>query len=97
MMEMEKEAIRSLVEDAEEFKPLLLVGIAVLKSFGKEVVPIIDDLVNWVVDTNIRVIARYAAAGLTREHAVLLLLNSHAALGKALSKAATNQTPKKGK
>ena len=64
--------IRTLLTQAEIFRPVVREFIDVLKSYGPEIDEVLGGISNWVVDNRIAQIKRLEAAQFSRDDAIII-------------------------
>ncbi len=84
--------ILDVLDQAEQFRPLVKKMLKVFKSYGPEISKVIDDLIDYSVKRNTKTFNMYLKEGFTREEAMLFLLNSKIALENAINN--TNRSKK---
>jgi hypothetical protein len=87
-MKFTEEDINNFVEimaAAESLRPLVHQASDVIKSYGSELAMLVDALVNYTIKRNTNTFNQYCSNGFSREEALLLVLNSKAALQDALN------------
>ena len=82
-MKITKEEIADVLElldDVNEFKPLVGKITKVLIEYGGEFKELFDAIQDRIVDSRIRIIRKYQDSGFTKEEAILFTLDSNVAL-----------------
>lgn len=81
---MEANEILAVVGAFEEYMPVVEKVVPLIGKAGSELRPLIEQLTDFSVDMQLRAITRYENAGMSREQAVLLTINTKAAVIDAL-------------
>lgn len=84
----------SLIEDAEEFRPLVKLTVEKVLSFGPEVKPLFEATGNYLIERRIDSIRKFEAAGFSREEAILLTLDQSVARNKLINMMSNSEKSK---
>jgi len=69
------QGIIELMDDAENFRPVVKKGIDILKSYGPEARELFNMLIDGIVDSKVRMVRGFEYAGFSRGDAITLTLN----------------------
>lgn len=72
-------------EEIVEITELVKKYLPVIKELGSELIPLTESFFDYIVDLNLRMIARYEKAGLEHREAVMLVLSNRVALQDAVN------------
>ena len=78
-------ALMELIEQADEFKPLLKKAVVILMDYSKEFKCIFDEFTDYMTTNKIKMIHRYMEEGFTKKESILLTMDSRLAMNKMLS------------
>lgn len=84
MAQIPVQEILGLIQNAEMYRPVVQGVLNAAKSYGPELKDLLSTINNGLVDLRIEAIARYQAAGFTREEAILMSINTSHALSEAI-------------
>ncbi len=62
--------IIELMENTDDFKPLIKKGVEIIQEFAKELQPMIENLLDYTSDLRIKRFNWYVSKGLSREEAM---------------------------
>jgi hypothetical protein len=74
-----------LLDEAEQFKPILQKSIEVLKSYAGEFEEIIEDFIDYIRRNRIKSVRFYEGAGFTREESILMTMYDSQNIRKLLN------------
>lgn len=84
--------IEELLETVEEFRPFVKAVVETVRSFGPELESLLCPMKDWLQKERIKAIKEYENAGFSREHAILLTIDSNIALEKMINNAVDKKT-----
>ena len=84
-MEKEIKAIIELMDQAEDFRPIVKKAIEILKSYGPELNELFDMAIDGMVNKKARMFRLFLNEGFNREEALALTINIFGVLQKASS------------
>lgn len=87
-----KEIIQ-IIEIADEFVPIVKKGVEKSNTLLREFRPLIDNFVDYIADSKIKMINKYLDSGFSRDEAILMTLDQWAAFSNSLK----NSQSKKSK
>ena len=79
---MKAQDLIALAELVENYLPLTEKLIPLIQEVGKETKPLLENLSDAIVDLQIRAFNRYLDSGMSREEAMLFVIDSRIALEK---------------
>ena len=65
----------SIIDSAEELRPIVSSGLKLLRSFSSELKDITDDMRDYIIDSRIASIRRLEDAGFSREDAINITMD----------------------
>jgi len=87
---MERKDILSFIEimqEAEEYKPLVVIAIKAIKSYAPELFELLQDVNNSIVDLKAESVKRYMTKySFSKEEAIIMTLDSWSNFKKELNK-----------
>lgn len=75
-----------ILQEIEEYRPVVKLAIDAVKSFGPEVKDFLTGISLGIADINSETFFRYIEKGLEREEALALVLNQNLTIYNALNK-----------
>ena len=84
--------IMNLMQEAEQYKPLVKQGIQILKSYAKELDEPLKELQNYLRQSRVDSVKFYLNNDFTKEEAILMSMHDSVALKKIMDNYKTNKT-----
>jgi len=75
----------ALLDEAEQFKPILQKGLKVLKSYAKEFEEILNDFGDYIRKGRLKSVNFYKENGFTTEQAILMSMHDSESIKKLIN------------
>jgi len=89
-----KETIKAYLNVAKELKPFMPQIVDIILEYGSESKKIVRAIVDTICEMKLYAIQKYTSEGLTKDQAILLVMDSSHAIAKQLEKSSINATKK---